>query len=183
MKRFRIFYLVLQFFWTNTHCQSLPSIELRKCCKDNEVLDSSNNYQCVPRELDQDQELTVKVSDFVDDGQTSSSHSLNLKFAENISSNCNQYQQIYFQFTIWKFGVLNEENIYLINVYNNDPQFYDPKDFCVDFARNDQNSEEVLIAQQCLPCPEDEPCVNFCCAENQVKTTDNKCREAKETMM
>ena len=178
---FLIIYLVFQFFWTNSHCQSLPSIELRKCCKNNEVLDSSNNYQCVPRELDQDQEFTVNVSDFADDGQTSSSHSLNLKFAENISLSCNQYHQIYFQFEIWKFGVPNEENIYLINVYNNDPQYYNPEDFCVDFARNYQNSEEILIAQQCLPCPEDKPCVNFCCAENEVNRDINGTSMCKES--
>ena len=74
----------------------------------------------------------------------------------------------------------DEENIYLINVYNNDPQFYNPEDFCVDFSRNDQNSKEVLIAQQCLPCPEDKPCVNYCCAENDVKI-DNMCKEANKT--
>ena len=169
-------YVVFQLFWTHSHSQRLPSVELRKCCQESEVFDRSKDYQCVSREPDSYQDLTVKVSD----GNSSSSHSLNLKFAENLSEDCNQYHKVYFQLSIWKIVAENEEYIYFIDNYNNNPHSYNPDEFCVDIVKNDSNTEQVLIAQQCLPCSEEKPCVNYCCEENYV-LRDNMCKQANET--
>ena len=102
-------------------------------------------------------------------------HSLNLNYAAHLSG-CGEFHKIFFQFKIWKFDV----QLYLIDTYNNNLHILIDNDTCVDFVKNNQNAEELLIAQQCVNCPEDKPCVNFCCAENFV-LRDNQCKERYET--
>ena len=49
---------------------------------------------------------------------------------------------------------------------------------CVDFINN---SQDLLLTQKCLKCPEERPCVNFCCQENFV-FEDGQCKNRNETM-
>ena len=162
-----LLFIVIQYFWTNIlTAHSLPRVDLPKCCKDNEVFSSS--HKCVPRDNGQRQERTVKVTDLTNEITV---HSLNLNYTAN-SSACGEFHKIFFQFKILIFG---GHRIVLIDTYNNNKHMlYDNLNICVDFVNLNKNSEDLLIAQQCLQCPEDNPCVNFCCNEQRKKETEER---------
>ena len=66
MKMFLFYcYIVFQFVWIHSHSLSLPSDKLRKCCEEKEGFiysfdsyDNSDNYQCVPRDMDDQNSVT-----------------------------------------------------------------------------------------------------------------------------
>ena len=133
------------------------NVEFKKCCEKTEIFDSSN-YECGPPTMNYKMIASgMNTSAIRGHGQTA--HLLNLTHAANVSR-CDQQHKMY---SIIKIGESSERI---------------PKDSeCVDFI---DNNIDFLLTQKCLKCPEEKPCVNYCCPEHFI-FEDGKCKRKNAT--
>ena len=144
--------------WANPNSLEENNVHmLKKCCKYDEIFDSSS-FECIPRKLKHQM-----IEDGIENttrGQASLLLNRTLTYSKDDDiSRCDPQHKIFSMLKIEKFSERIHKN-----------------DECVDFINN---SQDLLLTHQCLKCPKKQPCVNFCCPENFV-FEDGKCKNRNE---
>jgi len=76
--------------------------------------------------------------------------------------------------------VVKNYSSYLIFDVNSRPQRkFNTAEVCLDKAVNTETSDIVVVAQACLSCSQEYPCINYCCPEGQV-SKEGECVETQD---
>jgi len=71
--------------------------------------------------------------------------------------------------------IIKNDSIYLVIDSQNHRKLR-TTEVCLDHAVNHETSDKVIVAQACIPCSQEHPCVNYCCPEGRV-SMDGECIE------
>ena len=155
-------------------------IEIRKCCGDNEIL-NLNTKQCThtSRRFAQKFEVTsfqTNKTILVDYEYNKLPHKSN-------KSNCDKNDQVTFKYNIFQAG----DYLLVVDQFNTEVSFLE--DVCFDNGKYSSKTSfgadqvrHYAVAQKCLDCSPDKPCVNFCCGKEMVKI-GHECVPRNESML
>jgi len=71
--------------------------------------------------------------------------------------------------------IIKNDSIYLV-IDSQTNRKLRTTEVCLDHAVNHETSNKVIVAQACLPCSQEHPCINYCCPEGTV-SKDGECIE------
>ena len=83
---------------------------------------------------------------------------------------CTQSLRYQFLLTIARYN----SKYYIVDIHQ--PKYFSSSEACLDHALDTKTSDISLVAQACLNCTKEEPCVNYCCPDRQI-SRDGKCVE------
>lgn len=148
----------------------IPDIQLKKCCNNDSILNLKTG-QCVPDEDILDDFVKLNVTNFQD--QIETEHFVIFEEIFDKDQCDNSSSKVTFKFNI--YNIINDK--YIIDNFS-PHNIFTPNDVCIDVARDIGTNETVFVAQKCLTCPKNIPCVNYCCAEGFTKI-NGVCQEPR----
>eukprot|EP00091_Calanus_sinicus_P011231 TRINITY_DN2549_c0_g1_i6.p1 TRINITY_DN2549_c0_g1~~TRINITY_DN2549_c0_g1_i6.p1 ORF type:complete len:157 (-),score=14.24 TRINITY_DN2549_c0_g1_i6:52-522(-) len=131
----------------------------KKCCPVGQVL-NLHSKTCINDSLESFNTFSINV-EYVAENTT-----IKEEFAYETVPFHEQYecrQSLRYQFELTLARV---QNAYFI-VDRHQPKYFQTQEVCLDQALDTKTSAVSLVAQACLTCTEDEPCVNHCCPKGQ----------------
>jgi len=153
------------------------STQHTKCCPAGQLLDLHNKH-CILDSNDHPGAYSVNVTSSVDGKLVFEEGEL--VFGEvpiEEVNQCNQSLRYHFQFLV----IQHQTTYLLIDTHGKMISLSS----CIDLALDTRTSDISMVAQGCLSCAEEEPCVNFCCPPGKLSRNgecvedDNKIRILK----
>lgn len=138
----------------------------KKCCPVGQVL-NLHTKNCINDSSEAFNKFSVNVE------YVSETTSVKEEFAYEAVPNNEQYectQSLRYQFELTLARV--QTLYFIVDVHQ--PKYFSTSEVCLDHALDRKTSDISLVAQACLTCTQEEPCVNYCCPVGQI-SKDGKC--------
>jgi len=147
----------------------IVTAKFTKCCPVGKYL-NIHTKKCVDGDINTSEDVRLNIT--IPGGETSEE---DIPISIHVSNHTYNYpciQSLRYNFEPF---ILRNNSSYLLFDYQTNRKF-NTTDVCLDHAINTETSDIALVAQTCLSCSKEYPCINYCCPGGQV-SKEGKCVE------